>query len=257
MNEKKAADKKPDRRLGDEWLDWDGHSESTEADYRVFLGLAVVSTILLILGAGLFLWLIYPRLVSTGQFLARLFSIGFLIFSSILVLWLLLFVFAAVTRRPITRLIFIPSLVNKLLAIVMAVGRLFGISRDRLTNSFMKINNLIIGYRPPRTQPDSLMVLLPRCLSRENNVRLRHMRDEYKFRMAIVGGGTEARARIREVKPKVIIAVACERDLLTGFRDVHTHIPVIGFPNIRPEGPCKNTSVDMDELEGAIRNCLL
>ena len=41
-----------------------------------------------------------------------------------------------------------------------------------------------------------------------------------------------------------------------GFREVNTQIPVIGFPNQRPEGPCKNTCVDLNEIEKTIVRCL-
>lgn len=79
----------------------------------------------------------------------------------------------------------------------------------------------------------------PRCLNKENNIRLRQLRDHYHFQMATADGGTEARLKIKEVRPKVIIAIACERDLISGFKEVNPYIPVIGFPNFRPEGPCK------------------
>nr|MBN2277569.1 DUF116 domain-containing protein [candidate division Zixibacteria bacterium] len=247
-----------DRKLGDEWLDWDGRSntESTETDWRVFLGLAIISTLFIIITAGLFLWLIYPRLISLGSAVARLFSAAFLVFSGILILWLLFFVTAAVLQRPITRMIFIPQMVNRLLSIVLAVGKFFGVSRDRLTNSFLKINNIFLGSRSLKTVPERLLVLLPRCLTKDNFRRLREMRDNYGFNMFTVGGGTEARLKIKELRPRIIIAIACERDLLSGFREVNTHIPVIGFPNKRPEGPCKNTCVNLDSVEEAIRNCL-
>ena len=257
--EKESSDSKTvDRKLGDEWLDWDGKikQESAEADYRVFLGLAVLATVILILAAGLFLWLIYPRLISTGPIIPKLFSLIFLGFAAVLIIWLLLFVWSAITRRPITRLIIIPNLVNKLLGLVMAVGRLLGISKDRLTNSFLKIHNLIIGSRAPRTEPDKLLLLLPRCLTKENFKSLRALRDKYGFHMFTVGGGSEARIKIKAIRPQMIIAIACERDLLSGFRDVNTHIPVIGFPNRRPEGPCKNTCVDLGKIEKAVLNCL-
>jgi len=256
--EDKSSTKKRDRRLGDEWLDWDGKTiqESAESDYRVFLGLAVLSTIAVITAAGLFLWLIYPRLTGAGELLPKLFSVLFLIFAGILVAWLLLFVFAVVFRKPITRWIVIPQLVNKLLDIALAIGRLVGISRDRLTNSFLKIHNLFLGSHAVKTENEKLMVLLPRCLTRDNYKQLRAIRDKYGIQMATVGGGTEARKKIHELRPEVIIAIACERDLLTGFKDVNTHIPVIGFPNRRPEGPCKNTCVDIDEIEAAVRDRL-
>lgn len=258
MKKESSENKTVDRKLGDEWLDWDGtvKHESAEADYRVFLGLAVLTTIIVILAAGLFLWLIYPRLTSTGPFIPKLFSLIFLTFAAILIIWLLLFVWSAITRRPITRLIIIPNLVNKLLDLVMAIGRLLGISKDRLTNSFLKIHNLIVGSKAPRAEPDKLLLLLPRCLTKDNFKSLRGLRDHYGFHMFTVGGGTEARIKIKAIRPQMIIAIACERDLLSGFKDVNTHIPVIGFPNRRPEGPCKNTCVDLVKIEKAILNCL-
>jgi len=259
MEKEQPEEKAIDRKLGDEWLDWDGRADgdSTEADYRVFLGLAVISTVVLILAGGLFLWLIYPRLAATGTFMPRLFSIIFLCFGGTLILWLLLFVVAAFFRKPLTKYIIVPQLVNRLLSIVMVVGRFMGISRDRLTNSFLKIHNIFLGARSLRTEPGRLLVLLPRCLTKENNKRMRELRDQYQFRMATVGGGTEARLKIKEADPRVIIAIACERDLLSGFKEINTRVPVIGFPNRRPEGPCKNTCVDLTSIEKAIKDCLV
>lgn len=259
MSEKPVkTEKQSDRKLGDEWLDWDGKSatESTETDLRVFLVVAAMSTVVLVLLAGFFLWLIYPRLISIGNFIPKFFSILFLAFSAVLIVWLILFMFSAITRRPITRWIVIPQLVNKLLSISIAIGKVFGLSQDKLTNSFLKVHNIFLGTKPVKTEGKKLLVLLPRCLTKEANHRLRQLRDEHSFKMATVGGGTEARLKIREIRPKMIIAIACERDLLSGFKDINTHIPVIGFPNRRPEGPCKNTCVDMDAIENTIKNCL-
>jgi len=259
MDKPGSIKKTIDRKLGDEWLDWDGKKtpESTETDSRVFLGMAILTTILIIMAAGLFLWLIYPRLISAGSIVAEIFSFLFLAFSGVLLVWLLLFLWAAVTRRPITRFVIIPNLVNKLLSLVAAVGRLLGISGERLTNSFLKVHNIIIGSRSVRAPSERLLLLLPRCLTKETNIALRGLRDSYNFQIATVGGGTEARLKIREIRPKVIIAIACERDLLSGFKDVNTHIPVIGFPNRRPEGPCKNTCIDLEQIEEAIKSSII
>jgi len=149
-----------------------------------------------------------------------------------------------------------PRLVNKLLGLATTLGKILGISKDRLANSFLKIHNMIIGSRPARTEPERLLVLTPRCLTKENNSQLRILRDKYHFQMATAGGGSEARMKIKEVRPRVVIAIACERDLLSGFKEVNPYIPVIGFPNRRPEGPCKNTCVDLAEIEQAIKKCL-
>jgi hypothetical protein len=55
------------------------------------------------------------------------------------------------------------------------------------------------------------------------------------------------------MRPKAIIAIACERDLLSGFVEVNPRIRVVGVPNERPEGPCKNTVIDKSELERLVR----
>jgi hypothetical protein len=58
-----------------------------------------------------------------------------------------------------------------------------------------------------------------------------------------------ARKMVREIQPCLVISVACERDLVSGIRDIAPSIPVIGIPNVRPSGPCKNTTVDTAQIE--------
>ena len=60
-------------------------------------------------------------------------------------------------------------------------------------------------------------------------------------------GGTLARRVIVETRPTSILAVACERDLVSGIHDAYP-IPVYGILNQRPHGPCRNTLVDMDQV---------
>lgn len=64
--------------------------------------------------------------------------------------------------------------------------------------------------------------------------------------------GTLARQAVKKVRPKAILAVACERDLTSGIQDVFP-MPVIGVLNRRPNGPCFNTSVDIDAIEEEIK----
>lgn len=249
----------PGRKLGDEWADWNGRVEETSADTdgRVFIGLAIAAIAVILGVTALFGWLIYPRLNQIGTVAGRVFNGFYFTLVAILLLWLLLFVWGAVTKRPfLSALIVVPKLVNLLLDITMRIGHLLGISSDRLFNSFLKIHNLIISSDPKKVQPEKLLLLLPRCLTREMNSSLRQMRDRYGFLLASAGGGGEARRKISELRPGLIIAVACERDLLTGFTDVNPHIPLVCFPNIRPCGPCKDTEVDLIGIEAAIRRHL-
>ena len=56
---------------------------------------------------------------------------------------------------------------------------------------------------------------------------------------------------VADYKPKAIVAIACERDLTEGILDT-SPISVLGILNIRPEGPCKNTRVDLNKVLNAI-----
>jgi len=97
---------------------------------------------------------------------------------------------------------------------------------------------------------------VPRCLGRETLQALAALKEQYRFTQLTATGGTEARRAIAQMRPQGIVAVACERDLLSGVRDLKGRVPVLAFANDRPEGPCKNTCVDAARIENAIRQFL-
>ena len=51
------------------------------------------------------------------------------------------------------------------------------------------------------------------------------------------------------------MAIACERDLTSGIQDVYP-LPAVGVMNIRPNGPCYNTRVDMALVRQEIEDML-
>ncbi len=79
---------------------------------------------------------------------------------------------------------------------------------------------------------------------------------DYGVHLAIVPGGTLARKRIMEIRPKAVLAIACERDLTSGIRDAFP-VPVFGVLNSRPFGPCVNTQVDMNLVKQALNQLLI
>ena len=81
------------------------------------------------------------------------------------------------------------------------------------------------------------------------------LKEKYGIKLAIATGGTLARRKIMELKPKAIIAVACERDLISGLQDVKD-LPVLAIVNRRPEGPCVNTEMDIELVEKGIHHFL-
>ena len=75
------------------------------------------------------------------------------------------------------------------------------------------------------------------------------------LRTIVVTGGTLARMKVKEARPKAIVAIACERDLASGMADVFP-IPVIGVLNERPNGPCCNTTVDSERVRAVVEQLI-
>ena len=80
---------------------------------------------------------------------------------------------------------------------------------------------------------------------------LKELAEQYGAHIKVATGGTLARKIIREIRPRAIVAVACERDLSSGIQDSGP-VPVIGVLNCRPNGPCVNTDVSLEAVEQAI-----
>ena len=80
---------------------------------------------------------------------------------------------------------------------------------------------------------------------------LLELADERDLALVVATGGTLARRVIGEVRPAAIIAVACETDLTSGIRDSYP-LPVYGVLNERPNGPCRDTTVNLDRVREAI-----
>ena len=79
--------------------------------------------------------------------------------------------------------------------------------------------------------------------------------NQYGCHFLVVTGGTLARLKIKELRPRAIVAIACERDLVSGMADVFP-IPVIGVLNERPCGPCCNTRVNTEDIRLVVERLL-
>jgi len=246
-----------DRKLGDEWIEWDGNLAATEMNVetgkRLFLGLSILSILLLTLAIWFIWYLIKPRVVqinSNFAYFTKLVILGLIAF--------LLFVFLQTVLSIIFHRNLMVRIRNKsfsitfLTPLILILGKKIGISYDRIGNSFIKVSNSLILATRWKISKSKILILLPRCLRRPIQKQIISIANKYQCLIYTVPGGELARKIIAEQKPCAVIGVACERDLVSGIRDVH-HIPVIGIPNQRPEGPCKNTTVDYQKIEDAVR----
>lgn len=135
---------------------------------------------------------------------------------------------------------------------------------------YIELNNIVVESSNKKYLPGEVMLLLPHCLQNSecglkvtSNPglcrkchqckigRLLEYCEQKNIAMFIATGGTVARNIIKQNKPKLIISVACERDLLSGISDVK-EIPVVGIMNRQPHGPCFNTDVDLEAIKRKI-----
>lgn len=246
-----------DRKLGDEWEAWDGDFSQLEVDVetgkRVFLGFTILSVFIIAISIAIFWYLIKPRIQQLNLFMAQLME--YAVLSSIFLLFISfsLMVFSIIINRDLLikirgRYISLTCLTP----LVLKLGKKFGISYDRMGNSFIKVSNSIIKTRRRQIANSKIMILLPRCLTKTLQNKIKDLAKRYHCLIFTVPGGSLARKLIAREKPRAVIGVACERDLMSGIRDVKK-IPVIGITNKRPEGPCKNTVVEFDKIEEAIQ----
>lgn len=250
-----------DRNLGDEWKQWQGDLTAEEQDAtthrRLFLSIA-----LLIIGLSgillyFFWYLITPRLSQFHELLPAIAGFCLLGFWFILFLGVALIVLSVLFKKDLFLNIGKKEVViTGIIPWVMRTGLRLGISRDRLGNSFVNVSNSLIRNHHYQIHPDKLLILLPRCLSNSLIKSITEFGKQTNIHVHTVSGGSLAREIIKKVRPEAIIGVACERDLLSGIQDVILKIPVLGIPNKRPNGPCKNTQIDLQEMEYAIQTFL-
>jgi hypothetical protein len=183
----------------------------------------------------------------------------------------LLLVFTIISGKDIFLSQRLRGLVAKVLfPFMIQMGKLLGVSRERVQQSFIELNNHLVRSNGNRTRPNRLLILLPHCIQEfdcqikiTGNIKnckgcgkceikeLCELSDQFKVKIAVATGGTLARRIIVENRPEAIVAVACELDLTTGIQDSYP-IPVIGILNERPFGPCINTRVDIQKVRQAI-----
>jgi hypothetical protein len=255
LREFQSNAKAPDNRtLGDEWINWDGRDEGCiRVGKWPFLVTCAMVVALADVLLCLTIYMITPRLASWHRWLPTAALVAGGAYIAVTVVWLAQLVFTATTERSAflfrNRIFFILDII---LESVFRLAKMVGISRDRMGASFVRVSNSISRAVKENRGEEKLLLLLPRCLTKEQLRKINGLKEIYPLHIHTVSGGELARRKVKELKPTAVIGVACERDLVSGIRDVAGKISVIGIANQRPEGPCKNTYVDMDELTRAI-----
>lgn len=212
------------------------------------------------------IWLMLPFVAA-----ALLLAVGLLVPAVLLNLTAAVAGWGAIKR--LNRLGF--RIINLLFPVALQMGKLAHITRRELEGSFIAVSNALFAGRNIKIKGEELLVMTPHCLQLAacphkitRDVQNCHrcggcnigdlvtLAERWGFRLFVATGGTLARQIIMEQRPRVVLAIACERDLMSGIRDVYP-LPAIGVLNIRPHGPCYNTRVDMREVERVLEQIVI
>lgn len=154
------------------------------------------------------------------------------------------------------------------------IYKVFGLDKDDCIRFFVQLNNKITYKEISKLKhkPKKILLLMPHCLQfseceyrvtgKEIKCKmcgkceikdLMEISKKYNVKLSIASGGTMARNIIKSFQPELIIATACERDLISGLMDT-INLPVIGILNERPFGPCLDTRVDLSKIIYILEN---
>ncbi len=242
-----------DRRLGHEWDEWNGRPLPGGGDFSAAPGLffryAALTSATATGAVALLLYLVGPRLGTLSPLVPRILWIVIALFA--VLQWLYLGVLAAsfysgrnllperlLERGPYLQLMNYTSL----------VARGFG-KRDWVEHAAIDVYNTLAERRGRTVGKGELLVLIPRCLSKQALDGVLEIAGRYEVPVFVATRGQLARRVIRERRPRAVVAVACERDMMTGLRDVAGKLPVLGLTMQLPHGPCRDAAIDLRQME--------
>jgi len=250
-----------DRRLGHEWDEWDGKPLPNAGDFRTTTGKYFLFTAVGLAGmvavGAVGIYLLSPRLAQLASWLPRALYIADVMFAAAGALWLALIGLSYATDRALLPGRFAErGLLLKTLRLSSRVGEVFGVQRDWTDNAAVTVYERLAWAREWRVRANELLILIPRCLSRAALDGVMDIAKRYDVATFVATRGAYARQAIRERRPKAVVAVACERDMVSGLRDVAGRLPVLGLTMQLPNGPCKDASLDLVKMEAFVRKYL-
>ena len=250
-----------DRRLGHEWDEWDGAPLANGGDFRTTASRYFIFTaigLVLALGvAALFVLLLAPRLAQLASWLPLVLYATIAAVGALGAAWLGVIGISYATGRAL-----LPERLAErgpLLAtfdLACRTGELFGVARDWTGNAAVRVYDRLAWARERKVSASELLILVPRCLSRASLDGVLEIAKRYDVAAFVATRGQLARRVIRERRPRAVVAVACERDMVSGLHDVAGRIPVLGLTMQLPNGPCKDASIDIAQMEQFVKKYL-
>lgn len=153
--------------------------------------------------------------------------------------------------------------------VVLVAAKIFHLPQEKIEIALLKINNSLQKNNKKRIK--KVLILLPHCLQNkvceqkviENVQECRRcgkckikdiiaLSAKYSIQLAVATGGRLANEIVIRSNVDMVLAVACEKELIAGIIDIYP-VKVWAVMNKRPFGPCVNTDVDYDEVASALQ----
>ena len=195
------------------------------------------------------LYLLGPRIGLLVPSLPTSLWVGFGVASGAAWLWWLLILASYALQRSL-----LPGALAergpflRLMRVTSRVADRFG-RRDLVENAAVKVYNALAVVRAKAVGKGELLLLIPRCLSKAALDGVLALSGKYEVPVFVATRGQLARRVIKERRPRAVVAVACERDMVSGLHDVAGRVPVLGLTMTLPAGPCKDAGLDLEQLE--------
>jgi hypothetical protein len=246
-----------DRRLGHEWDEWDGRPLPNRGDYDaspvLFFGWSAAALAAFFAAGALGLYLLAPRLALLHRLVptalwVTLGTAAVLCWSW----WAILFLSYRTGRALLPERLAERGPFLRLMRLTSKVAQRFG-RRDWVENAAVKVYNGLAILRGRKVGKGELLLLIPRCLSKETLDGVLGVAGRHGVPVFVATRGQLARRVIRERRPRAVVAVACERDMVSGLHDVAGKVPVLGLTMTLPSGPCKDALLDLGKLEDWVK----
>jgi len=242
-----------DRRLGHEWDEWDGNPLPNRGNFdsppRLFFAWSAAGLAAALGIVALGLYLLGPRIGLLVPALPRILWTGLGAVAGLAWLWWLLLLVSYLAKRSL-----LPTglaergLFLRLMRVTSKVADRFG-KRDWVENAAVKVYNALAVERARAVGKGELLLLIPRCLGKPALDGVLALSGKYEVPVFVATRGQLARRVIKERRPRAVVAVACERDMVSGLHDVAGRVPVLGLTMTLPAGPCKDAGLDLEQLE--------
>ncbi|HYF40371.1 MAG TPA: DUF116 domain-containing protein [Gemmatimonadales bacterium] len=250
-----------DRRLGHEWDEWDGKPLPNQGNYdsppALFFAWSALTLVALLTVTAAGLYLLAPRIEAVHSVAPSVLWTVLLLSAALLwTWWAVLFLSFYIERPLLPEKLAERGLFLRLMRLTSRTASQFG-RRDWVENAAVKVYNALAAMRNRKVGQGELLLLIPRCLSKVTLDGVLGIAGKYGVPVFVATRGQLARRVIRERRPRAVVAVACERDMVSGLHDVAGKIPVLGLTMTLPVGPCKDATLDLGQLERWVQSYVL